>query len=154
MKLNNKLFLRVALDGIIAGLILTLFFKVIQFMTGYKVYTLLLNIDYLPILKEFEFPEVIEVVFHLIVSTVLAIVLVLIIHRLQTISTIRIISFCIIICFIIGAFYFPTTTLSDRTPSINSLPSLLYWIVGHVLYGSILGVLLSNKYLSRSPREL
>ena len=37
-------------------------------MTGYKVYTLLLNIDYIPILNEFKFPEVVEVIFHLIVS--------------------------------------------------------------------------------------
>ena len=149
MKLQNKLFLKVAIDGIIAGLVLTLFFKVIQFMTGYKVYTLLLNIDYLPILKEFKFPELVEVIFHLIVSVVLAIVLIFIIPRLPTISTIRIIAFCVFISFIIGGLYFPTTILSERTPSISSLPSLFYWMVGHVLYGSILGILLAKRHWSR-----
>ncbi|WP_277584876.1 hypothetical protein [Psychrobacillus antarcticus] len=149
MKLNDKFFLKVTLDGIITGLALTLFFKAIQLGTGYKVYTLLLNVDYLPILKGFKFPEIVEVLFHLIVSIALAVILVLIIQQLQIISNIKIIAICMLTCFIIGALYFPTTLLSDRTPPITSIPSLVYWIIGHLLYGFILGVLLSNKHSSR-----
>ncbi|WP_411748311.1 hypothetical protein [Psychrobacillus psychrotolerans] len=146
---HNKFLLRAAIYGMIAGLVLTLFLKVIQFMTGYKVYTLLLNIDYIPILNEFKFPEVVEVIFHLIVSVVLSIVLILIIRQLPTISAITIIALCVFVSFIIGGLYFPTTILSERTPPISSLPSFIYWMVGHVLYGSILGILLSSRYWSR-----
>ena len=97
MNLNthNKLLLRVAIYGMIAGLVLTLFFKVIHSMTGYKVYTLLLNIDYIPILNEFKFPEVVEVIFHLIVSVVLSIVLILYNWQLPTISAITVIGLCV-----------------------------------------------------------
>ena len=149
MKLKRKLLLKVTLDGIIAGLALTLFFKAIQFMTDYKVYTLLLNIDYIPFFNKFQFPELVEVAFHLIVSIVLSITLVIIIQWFQTMSTARIIVLCVFISFIIGALYFPTTLLSDRTPSITSLSSLIYWMIGHILYGFSLGILLSNRHLTR-----
>lgn len=146
---HHKLFLRAAIDGMIAGLVLTLFLKVIQFMTGYKVYTLLLNIDYIPILNVFKFPEIVEVIFHLIVSVVLATVLILILRQLPTISSITIIALCIFVSFIIGGLYFPTTIFSERTPPLSSLPSFFYWMVGHVLYGSILGILFSSRRCSR-----
>lgn len=149
MKLKKKLILIIALDGIIAGLFLTLFFKVIQFVSDYQVYTLLLNIDYIPFLNQFKFPEVVEVAFHLIVSIVLSITLAIIIQRSQTMSTARIIVLCVFISFIIGALYFPTTLLSDRTPSITSFPSLSYWMIGHVLYGFNLGALLSKRHLNK-----
>ncbi|SDN47034.1 hypothetical protein SAMN05518871_105216 [Psychrobacillus sp. OK028] len=145
MKLNTNLYVRIILDGIIAGVGLTLFFKVIQSITGYQVYTLLLNIDYIPHLNEFTFPEVVEVAFHLLVSIVLSIFLFLFIQRLQPKSTGSVIGICVSICFIIGALYFPTTLLSNRTPAISSIPSLVYWLIGHVLYGCILGKLLQKR---------
>jgi len=149
VKLGKTELLKVILDGIIAGLVLTIFFKVIQFTTGYKVYTLLLNIDYIPVLKHFKFPEVIEVAFHLVVSVVLMIILVVFIHQLNTRSTTRIIVICISINLVIGALYFPTTTLSERTPSITSFPSIGYWLLGHTLYGYILGIFIKNRHLTR-----
>lgn len=149
MNLKRKLLIKGVIDGTIAGLVLTFFFKMIQLITDYKVYTLLLNIDYIPLLKQFKFPEVVEVTFHLIVSIVITIILATIIHCFQTMSTARIIGFCVFISFIIGALYFPTTLLSDRTPSFTSLPSLLYWMIGHVLYGFILGILLSSRRLTK-----
>lgn len=133
----------------VAGLILTLFFKIIQSITEYKVYTLLLNIDYIPFLNRILLPEIVEVALHLIVSIALSIVIFFIILTQQIKSASRIFFFCICTSFIIGACYFPTTLLSDRTPSINSIPSLAYWLLGHVLYGFTLGILLQSKHLTR-----
>lgn len=149
MRLKRKLLLKATLIGTLAGLALTLFFKVIQFLTGYKVYTLLLNIDYIPILNRFQFPEVVEVAFHLIVSIVLSLILLVLIQKLQIISNTRIIALSVSVSFVIGALYFPTTLLSDRTPPFTSFPSLAYWTIGHVLYGFTLGILLSKRYLTK-----
>ena len=85
-----------------------------------------------------------EVAFHLIVSIVISVILAILIQRFQTNSNARIIAFCVSISFIIGALYFPTTLLSDRTPPITSLPSLAYWMIGHILYGYTLGTLLKK----------
>lgn len=149
MVINKKQLLHTTLNGIVAGLVLTLFFKMIQSWTDYKVYTLLLNIDYIPFANQFQFPEIVEVSFHLVVSIVLSFFLVMLIRRFQTKSTVKIIVLCVCISFLIGALYFPSTLLSDRTPPITSLPSLFYWMIGHVLYGYILGILLSNRYLTK-----
>ncbi|QUG43368.1 hypothetical protein KD050_09155 [Psychrobacillus sp. INOP01] len=149
MKLKKKLLLKVVLDGTIAGLVLTLFFKVIQFITEYKVYTLLLNIDYIPVLNQFKFPEVVEVAFHLIISIVVSLILFFLIRQFKKKSVTRMIAFCISCSFVIGALYFPTTFLSERTPAITSLPSLGYWMLGHVLYGYILGILLTDRHSTR-----
>ena len=46
--------------SLIAGIFLGFFMKWLQDVTGYKVYTLLMNVDYIPILKEYIFPAWVE----------------------------------------------------------------------------------------------
>lgn len=144
MLLTKQGLQRSLLYGLISGLFLTVLFKFIQYITHYKVYTLLLNVDYIPYVNTFVFPELIEVSFHLIVSLVLAICLYLLIVYLKISSRKKIIIVCTLVCFIIGIALFPTTTFSDRTPAFSSIPSFSYWIVGHILYGYILGLLFSR----------
>ncbi|CAM3958823.1 hypothetical protein [Mesobacillus zeae] len=62
-----------AAAGLVSGVFLGLFLKVIEFSTSEKVYTLLLNVDYVPVLKRYQFSELVEFVLHLIVSVVLGI---------------------------------------------------------------------------------
>lgn len=44
------------LYGLITGVFLTILLKIVQHLTSFKVYTLLLNIDYIPILNTYDFP--------------------------------------------------------------------------------------------------
>lgn len=124
--------------GIITGLIMSYFFKAIEIATSYKVYTLLLNIDYIPILKDLQLSEFAEVGLHLFVSIFLTVCLYLFLcyssytHKLVL---------CSIICVIVGILLYPTTLLSDRTPPFTSIPSILLWVTGHLLYGLALGTL-------------
>ena len=67
---TKELMVRGSFAGFISGLFLGLFLKVIQHQFGIKVYTLLLNVDYIPVLKEIKFPEIIEFSFHLLISIV------------------------------------------------------------------------------------
>ncbi|WP_313894215.1 hypothetical protein [Psychrobacillus sp.] len=133
--------------GLISGLFLAVFLKMVEKITQLKVYTLLLNIDYIPYINTFVFPELIEVGFHLIVSIALAIGLYLSLVYKNIFSRTKIIFLCIFVCFFIGLMLFPTTMFSDKTPQFTSIPSFSYWIVGHVMYGYIIGVLFA-RYLA------
>ncbi|MCG3087882.1 hypothetical protein [Sporosarcina cyprini] len=127
--------------GIVAGLVLSLFFKWIEQATGHKVYTLLLNVDYIPVFRNYTYSEPVEVLFHLIVSIVLVFVLQFVIEK-RNIK--QIIGFCTLVNFLIGALIYPTTGLSMRTPPIDSVAAIVYWLIGHIVYGLVLGILLTR----------
>ena len=142
MLLTNLGWKKPILSGLISGLVLAVLFKLTEALTHLKVYTLLLNVDYIPYINTFAFPELIEVGFHLVVSIALAICLYLLFIQIKVTSRKQIIVICTTVCFIIGVVLFPTTTLSDRTPDLTSIPSFSYWIAGHIIFGFVLGYLL------------
>lgn len=125
--------------GLVGGFALTFLFKWMESMTGEKVYTFLLNVDYIPILGSITFPEWIEVSFHLIVSIAVALGF-YVMYQLRPQWKRLAIGICTIGSIVIGFVLFPTTALSDRTPEITNRIALLYWIFGHVIFGIILGV--------------
>lgn len=134
--------------GIMAGAVLGLLLKLAQQMTGYKVYTLLLNIDYIPVLGALHLREWQEFILHLIVALILAFILMEIaIRRRMTGGSL--ICLCISINIGIAICYYPLTNLSDHTPPLTSLPAFFIWVGAHFLYGLLLGFLLSKKYNSK-----
>ncbi|MFA9557961.1 hypothetical protein ACERII_11695 [Evansella sp. AB-rgal1] len=130
--------------GVIAGIILGLLFKVMEEVWSIKVYTLLLNIDYFPIIKDIPFPEVIEFSFHMIVSVLLSCMIRAVLFR-KEMSYKAYINFIVFLCFLIGLILFPTTALSTRTPPITQVEAWICWLLGHVLYGYVLSRLLLRK---------
>ena len=86
-----------------------------------------------------------EVLLHLIISIGVVACLQTFIEYKKITSTKRILFICIASCFIIGLFLFPTTMLSERTPALVSIPAWTYWLIGHSLYGGVVGYLVSNK---------
>lgn len=145
MPLTRRGLQRAVLYGLISGLFLAALLKIIEHITRFKVYTLLVNVDYIPYIKTFVFPELVEVGFHLIVSIALSICLYLLIIKRKISTRKKIIILCIFVCFIIGVALFPTTTFSDRTPAITSIPSFSYWIIGHIMYGYLMGMLFARN---------
>lgn len=139
------------LYGVVSGILLTIMLKLIEILTLYKVYTLLLNVDYIPFINQFAFPEIIEVSFHIIVSIILSVCLYILITYSKITSRKKIIYLCTGFCIFVSTALFPTTSFSDRTPDITSLPSLLYWIAGHAIYGYSLGVLLAG-WISKNQK--
>ena len=130
-------------NSLVAGIFLGSFMKWLQNMTGYKIYTLLMNVDYIPILKEYIFPEWIEFMFHLIVAVILAYVIVWVAWKKHFKSK-QLIRFTIVINSIIAIVLYPTTALSNRTPAFFSFPSFGLWLVAYIAYGIVLGVLLAR----------
>jgi hypothetical protein len=121
-----------------------LFLKLVQSITSIKVYTLLLNVDYIPILKDLKLSEVVEFGLHMVISIVLAMVINLYILKKGLVKE-EIHRFLIRVSLIVGLLLFPTTLLSERTPPITSGYAFLYWMAGHWIYGFVLGRVLSYK---------
>ncbi|PIC86882.1 hypothetical protein CSV72_05740 [Sporosarcina sp. P20a] len=136
--------------GVITGIFLAILLKGVQSVTGHKVYTLLLNVDYIPIVKEYAFPEVIEVFFHLIVSVVLCIILVTLYDKCNGFIRNHVILFTFLVNVVIGLILYPTTSFSDRTPSVTNMISLFWWIAGHAVYGFFVGILISRNSKSKN----
>jgi hypothetical protein len=139
-----QFFTKGILSGIVSGIFLGLFLKVIEVMSGVKAYTLLLNVDYIPILKTYSFPEFVEFLLHLIISVIVAVVLFSILKKYQWAQK-QIMFRTIFISFLIGVLLFPTTALSDRTPELTSISALSFWLLGHLLYGWILTLFFIKK---------
>ena len=129
--------------SLIAGIFLGFFMKWLQDVTGYKVYTLLMNVDYIPILKEYIFPAWIEFTFHLIIAVILAYAIVWVAWK-KHYTRKQLIRFTIVVNIIIAIALYPTTSLSDRTPALFSFPSFGLWLVAHIAYGIVLGILLAR----------
>jgi len=120
--------------GVMSSIAIGMYFKVIETFYEIKVYTLLLNIDYFPILKTYKFTEMIEFSFHITVSIIIVFSMIFVMKKLnwtrrQTFWRIPTISVAI------GMMIYPTTTLSERTPELLSAIALIHWVIGHFLFG-------------------
>lgn len=131
----------VLLAGITTGLGLGVLFKIVEKLTSIKVYTLLLNIDYFPGMKDVVVPELIGFLLHMIVSISFAFCVALyLFYRKKSVN--KIMKFSIISSIIIGVALFPTTALSEVTPPLTDLAALTIWLLGHTGYGWLLGRIL------------
>lgn len=131
--------------GLYAGLILAIHLKIVEAVTGERVYTLLLNVDYLPIANTVQFVEPVEVLFHLIVSVFLSILLFYIMYRMKITSRSKVLSFTVAVNILIAIAYFPLTSLSEKTPEITDYIALAHWIFAHIVYGIALGLMLHRS---------
>jgi flagellar biosynthesis protein FliR len=133
------------ITGIVSGVVLGLFLKAVQTLTGEKVYTLLLNIDFVPGLPP-RLPEWIEFSLHLVVSVVIGIFYIWWIRRSG-----RPVRRGIFIGAASSLLYLPLSPLSSRVPDLNDAGAIFYWVVGHLLFGALLG--LFGKYMHAKKRH-
>lgn len=131
-----KRMISLSVVGLIAGTVFGLFLKVIEQLTGKKVYVLLLNVDYFPVLKYLELNEGIEFSFHLVVSVAVTIVLYEILKRFNHHQQM---GYYVLFNSLIAVILYPTTSFSNRTPALFDGEALIYWLVGHALFGILIG---------------
>lgn len=148
--ITSKGLFNAVLYGLYTGIFLTFFFKIAQQVTSLKVYTLLLNVDYIPILNSYAFPEFIEIIFHIIISIALSVCLYMFLIKIIVRTQKQIIVLSIVICSLIGVALYPTTALSTRTPDITSISSFAIWLFGHAIYGYLLGFLLIKPLVKKT----
>ncbi|MET3574436.1 hypothetical protein ACFFIY_13210 [Bhargavaea ullalensis] len=136
-----------AAAGLIAGVFLGVLLYAAEKLTGLRVYTLLMNVDYVPVLKEYPFPAPVEFLFHLIVSVILAIVLLWLVRHFRWTGR-RLAGWMVALNGIVGLCIWPVTALSERTPEIGDPAALGVWLAAHLLYGGVLAWM-----FRRTPRK-
>ncbi|WP_404456143.1 hypothetical protein LG329_08895 [Virgibacillus necropolis] len=123
--------------GIISGIIFGYVFKLIQSITGEMVYTLLLNVDYFPVIHTWNWNELTEFALHVCISIILVILLY---YSLKHYNLHQKPSIYICINIIVGMLLWGTTVFSNRTPELMDGTAFSYWLIGHMLYGNIVGL--------------
>lgn len=129
--------------GVVSGILLGLLLKLIESITTVRVYTLLLNIDFIPIIGGIAWGETVEFIFHVLVSIVIAFVFVYLVIRLRiekSFSKLLFLSF--ILCLPTFGLYFLLSSLAIKeVPAWNNWLAFTYWSVAHLFYVWVLPVL-------------
>lgn len=134
-----RMLMKLIVTGLLSGVVLGGTLKLAQALSGKEVYVLLLNVDYIPGLRDLQMNEAEEFLLHLTVSVILVPVLYFLLKR---INIHRKIYPYILINVLIGGILFCTTALSQRTPHITDFPALIFWLAGHLIYGGIAGTII------------
>ncbi|BBH19360.1 hypothetical protein Back11_07050 [Paenibacillus baekrokdamisoli] len=120
--------------GLVAGSILAAVLKYLQVKTNKRVYTLLLNIDFIPYTPK-NLPETMELALHLAVSVPLGMIYLLIVQRWG-----HRFLFGLFLGLVSACTWIPLTLVSDRVPSISDFVALFLWLSGHAIFGLILSL--------------
>lgn len=142
--------LKAILLGGISGLVLGLLFKWIETMMNIKIYTLLLNIDFMPLIGKIHWGEPLEFVFHTLFSCIISYIYILIIEVKKVRYLKNYLFWALIVTIPTIPLYFPLSNLAIKdVPANNNFCSVLFWTIGHIIYALILGwlgsIILNNK---------
>ncbi len=131
------------LSGFISGVVLGIFLKLVEIVTQIKVYTLLLNVDFIPIIRRQAWPESIEFFFHLLIACFIGLIFgALLLKRTNRYKL------AILLTLPAIPLYVPLTMLSIKeTPSIHDLNAILWWTAAHLLFAITLA--LNHQLLSK-----
>jgi ribose/xylose/arabinose/galactoside ABC-type transport system permease subunit len=125
--------------GMLSGIILGLCLKWIEWLTGKQVYTLLLNVDFIPIIGPIQWPEWVEFVFHLLIAAAIGIVFVYIVGKLNNMSIRKIVLCSFLLTLPTIPLYFPLTLLALKpTPAVDDAVAIFYWTAGHLVFTAAL----------------
>ncbi|ANE47248.1 hypothetical protein SY83_14325 [Paenibacillus swuensis] len=128
--------------GLTAGAILGALFKGVEAWTNHLVYVLLLNVDYIPGLRSWITQEWQQFSIHMMLSVSVALSFAYGFHKRGITGRGRIL-YAVLFSLSLGALLYPTTLLSEVTPSFTDLGAFFWWMTGHALYGWVAGWILS-----------
>ncbi|ARI78049.1 hypothetical protein [Halobacillus mangrovi] len=122
--------------GSTSGIVLGMYMWYVELVTGKKIYTLLMNVDFIPVIGSIDWPVVMEWLFHMVISWVIGILFAYVFMRKRLKPTNRNQWLLAIILSVVAATtYVPLTILAIKeTPALTDGIAILYWLVGHALY--------------------
>ncbi|MFX3674238.1 MAG: hypothetical protein ACE3JQ_07310 [Paenisporosarcina sp.] len=122
--------------GLLNGIVLGLILKSIEHFTNIGVYTLLLNVDFIPIFGSHDWSETTEFFFHVFISIVITFVFVNLAQRFKLgkyFKQLMLLSF--LICLPTFILYFILSELAIKeVPIWYDWKAFTYWSVGHFMY--------------------
>lgn len=123
--------------GMISGVVLALFLKIVEITTGNIVYYLLFDVSYVPLLNQWKPVWLIELLFHFGTCIISIALLYKLLTFIQMERDLRV--YTLVIGAGSAALYF-LTYFSDKTPAVTDYYAWFYWIVGHVLFSLTAGI--------------
>lgn len=128
--------------GFWSGLILGLLLKWIQAVTGEQVYTLLLNVDFIPVIGDVQWSEITEFIFHMMIALIIGVVFVYIAKRRNySFGQLVIISLLMSAPFPFLYFVLSWLAVDANVPAVTNWGAFLYWIFAHLTYALLLPIL-------------
>lgn len=124
--------------GMLAGAGLAAFLWIIESVLGEKVFVLLLNVDFIPYVNRVEWSLIMELIFHLIISWVIAALYTCYLEWKHPVNRQK---WFLSLALSLGAgfTYFPLSLLAIReVPSVDNFSAIVYWFMGHTLYAVLL----------------
>ncbi|MCD7033944.1 hypothetical protein LRR81_06820 [Metabacillus sp. GX 13764] len=120
---------RGVLSGLTGAVLLGIFLKAAEVLASVKVYTLLLNVDFL---YPFPLPEWVEFIIHLGTGAGIGAMYSLLVHLFS-----RRLFFTAALSAFAGLLYFPLSIAAKKeVPAITDGTAILYWAAGHLLFGA------------------
>lgn len=129
--------------GLMSGILLGLILKFIEHLTGVGVYTLLLNVDFIPIIGTIQWTEPVEFLFHVIISIIIAFIFVKLIYYFQlgtSFSKLLLLSFVLSLP-TFGLYFILSELAIKEVPLWNDWIAFTYWSIGHLIYVWVLALL-------------
>lgn len=124
--------IRVLCIGGISGIALSAWMYLWQHITAIKVYTLLLNVDFIPFIRQIDWNEYMLNFFHIIISWAIVLVYFVLKKKLGISRWLLAIGLGLCTAFV----YFPLSLLANQpVPAVNDLSAIIIWFSGHLLYG-------------------
>ncbi|PPA72181.1 hypothetical protein [Jeotgalibacillus proteolyticus] len=121
--------------GICSGFVLGLMMKWFESLSSVKVYTLFLNVDFIPLLGDYIWPEWIEFFFHQIIAVIIGLLYVFILEKYLSnrIKSKFILAF--ILTFPTVFLYFPLAVLAIKdVPDPANIQAFGLWAAAHFIY--------------------
>ncbi|MGG0411374.1 hypothetical protein [Peribacillus simplex] len=135
MKMNGRIFYKVSLIGLINGILLGLIMKWVEMFSGKQVYKLLLNVDFLPLIRDISRSEASLFFFHLLFSLAITFSYV-ILHHLKIFRKWNKYALAFITIIPAIMLYFPLSALSKSEVVLPSdLTAFFLWTILHLFYG-------------------
>ncbi|MCG1020494.1 hypothetical protein [Sutcliffiella horikoshii] len=132
---------RGAFTGLISGILMGLFIKVLEIVSGKKIYVLLLNLDFIPGFKNASFSELTEFTFHLLVAIPIGILFAFLVKRFHLDDKRKQYLVAIGITLPTVFLYFPLTILAIKeTPAPFDGIAIFLWSMGHIAFALFLPI--------------
>ncbi|WP_108669837.1 hypothetical protein [Peribacillus acanthi] len=139
--------IRGVIAGVVAGLGLGFLLKGMEKMTGIPVYSLLLNVDFIPFFRAHPLSEIKEFLLHLLVSISIGVVYMFFVTSNKITSYKIGFLYATLLTLPAILLFFPLSYLAvDRiVPKPNDFIAIALWVFSHLVYCLILSLFIKRK---------